>query len=552
MYLRHFGLTREPFHITPDPRFFYLSPSHKEAFAALIYGIRNRKGFLAVIGEVGLGKTTVLRTFLQQRGPQQHIKTVFIFNPNVTFKGLLHIMYDELGLEMPGSNPPRTMNADKEGHDQADELFELVHTLHMAIMQDYTAGSTVVLVIDEAQNMPVQTLEQLRMLSNLETATDKLLQIVLIGQPELEKTLNRPELRQLKQRIAIRSILRPLSKAQSRQYIQHRLHKAGAEDRRLFTRAALNTICRKANGTPRRINILCDNALITAFGYGKAKVTAPIVREVDADLAGRRFHPRRRWLGALALLLLVAAGGVWYVAPPLPPAVHHFWQQGRESLLALSGDTQASSAVATGPKAPPITTPNTGQAPLRPPSSIPRTIKEFRVAPNGTATANHIPSLEVGEAGKNTTVGLLPTPVATPSRKTLLHNSTRSDPAPKNGTVPAQSGELPPLDADGERLATTLDSNLPFYHRLSPVRQRVLIEMAHQTSLQGFASFQNMLQALRKEDFTEAARQMRFSHWHLRVGRPASELAAVMASGEEKELRQWLLRHGRDATREKP
>ena len=292
MYLSHFNLKREPFHITPDPYFFYLSPSHKEAFASMIYGLKNKKGFVAVIGEVGLGKTTVLRAFLEQYGQKTKIKTIFVFNSNVSFKGLLKIIYAELGYPLPGrgemwETSELLFQYAEEGPETSDEIFELVQHLHAHLIKEFEDKTNVILIIDEAQNMPVQTLENLRMLSNLETATDKLLQIFLIGQPELERTLNKKELRQLKQRIAIRAILKPLSEKESLDYIQHRLKKAGAEGTEIFTRAALKTIAKLAQGTPRKINILCDNALITGFGYGKSSINAKIIKEVNEDLEGR-------------------------------------------------------------------------------------------------------------------------------------------------------------------------------------------------------------------------------------------------------------------------
>ena len=187
MYLRHFNLERTPFHITPDPHFFYLSPSHKEAFASMIYGLKSKKGFVAVIGEVGLGKTTVLRTFLEQYGQNSKIKTVFVLNSNVSFKGLLKIIYAELGYASPQNESSRLKTyknkRDNDERSDSDDIFELVQQLHSLLIDEYRQGTNVILIIDEAQNMPVQTLESLRMLSNLETSTDKLLQIFLIGQP---------------------------------------------------------------------------------------------------------------------------------------------------------------------------------------------------------------------------------------------------------------------------------------------------------------------------------------------------------------------------------
>lgn len=545
MYLRHFGLKREPFHITPDPRFFYLSPTHKEAFGALIYGIRNRKGFLAVIGEVGLGKTTVLRTFLQHRGSKHNIKTVFIFNPNVTFKGLLHIIYDELGLERPHFGNDAASSGTPQMQTEADELFHLVHTLHMAIVQDYTEGSTVVLVIDEAQNMPVQTLEHLRMLSNLETATDKLLQIILIGQPELERTLNLPELRQLRHRIAIRCILRPLNRRQTKKYIQHRLVKAGLEKGSLFTKRALRFIYRKSQGTPRSINILCDNALITAYGYGKDKVTTRIVREVNKDLSGKSFRSNRTQIKyALPLFMGALALGLWFSKPYLPSS----WTQWTQNLTTFASIAPQKSSTETASR--PVKK-------AEPPKTVGQKIEQDaflhpRPSKKDPAKLPDVSAdLELGMQIHSSTTPL--------SGLYLTRQDTVADFSGNEGEIPQKGGQkingsqgndqnsvhnpdslYPPMDEQEAHLAIELADRFSFFTRLSHVRQRVLVEMAQQTSLQGFISFENMMKALHRQDFAEAARQMQHSHWRSRVGQAAAGLCQVMASGREQDMREWL------------
>ncbi len=287
MYLDFYGLSKEAFHITPDPEFLFLSPSHKEALGAMIYGVQQRKGFLAVTGEVGLGKTTVLRSFLEQLD-EARVKTVIVFNSNVSYQGLLKIIYRDLGLDAP-----------------TDDIFEMVNGLHQVLIEEYHAGRNVVLIIDEAQNMPVETLENLRMLSNLETSKDKLLQILLIGQPELESILDRRELRQLKQRLAVRGKLEPLSFSGSLAYIKYRVEKSGGRVEEIFTRGALLAIIKAAGGIPRKVNIICDNALITGYGYQQKPVTRKIVREVIGDLEGRELQGRFKW--AAIIIVLVAA-----------------------------------------------------------------------------------------------------------------------------------------------------------------------------------------------------------------------------------------------------
>ena len=232
MYLDFYHLNREPFRITPDPEFLYLSPSHKEALASIAYGVEQRKGIIAVTGEVGTGKTTILRSYLDKADPER-LKAVYVFNPNVSFPALLQTIFRELGIPS-GSG----------------EASGMVDRFHRYLIEEYKKDNTVVLFIDEAQNMPVETLENLRMLSNLESSADKLLQIVLCGQPELEQLLGRNELRQLKSRIAVRADISPLSRKESLEYIRHRLSMSSRKESDIFTRAALERIVRKAKGNP--------------------------------------------------------------------------------------------------------------------------------------------------------------------------------------------------------------------------------------------------------------------------------------------------------------
>jgi len=270
MYASYYKLKKEPFHITPDPEFLFLSPSHKEALGSIIYGVGHKKGFVQITGEVGVGKTTILRSYLEtvDRGG---LKIIYIFNSNVSYQCLLKTILREL--EIP---------------DLTDEVVEMVNQLHFRLIEEYKKGITVVLIIDEAQNMPVETLENIRMLSNLETSTDKLFQIIFSGQPEFEKKLERRELRQLKQRIAVKATILPLSEKESRDYILHRLTKVGSGTATLFTDGALRRIVKEAHGIPRLINILCENAFITAMGYREGRVTTKIAKEVIADFAGKR------------------------------------------------------------------------------------------------------------------------------------------------------------------------------------------------------------------------------------------------------------------------
>ena len=311
MYLNFFRLQAKPFNPTPDPEFLYLSPGHKQALGSIIYGVKAKKGFIAITGQVGLGKTTILRSFLAQVD-QTNLRTIYLLNPNLSFSRVLKTLLQELGQEPI----------------QGDEA-EIVEQLHMVLIEEYRKGKTVVLLIDEAQNMPVTTLEQLRMLSNLETPKDKLIQIVLLGQPELDALLDRHELRQVRQRIAVQAMIRPLSKEESLQYIQHRLDRAGGMGNKFFTNSALKLIVQEAKGIPRRLNILCDNALVTAFGYKKSSVTASIVKEVISDLTGRAYHTPLRWIPLAAGILALILALIWFM-----PLTDH-----------VSPDTPLSSSV---------------------------------------------------------------------------------------------------------------------------------------------------------------------------------------------------------------
>ncbi len=290
MYFNFFGLRTKPFNTTPDPDFLYLSPGHKQALGSMIYGIEEKKGFIAVTGQVGLGKTTILRSFLNQNH-QANQETVYLLNPNLSFTSLLKTLLRELGHDP------------LEGDDA-----EMLEQLHFVLIEKYREGRTVVLLIDEAQNMPVDTLENLRILSNLETPKDKLIQIVLLGQPELDILLDRYELRQLRQRIAVRAIIHPLSKPESFEYIRHRLDKAGGEGKKIFTNSALALIVQEAKGIPRRLNILCDNALVTAFGYNQALVTGKTAKEVIGDLTGRPAHSLWKLIPLIGLALILVLG----------------------------------------------------------------------------------------------------------------------------------------------------------------------------------------------------------------------------------------------------
>jgi general secretion pathway protein A len=231
-----------------------------------------------------------------EQANKQELKTIYILNPDVSFGGLLQSIFRELGI-IPN----------------ADDVPEMVHDLHLVLIDEYNQGHTVVLIIDEAQNLPIETLENLRMLSNLETNEDKLIQMVLVGQPEFEEKLNLKELRQLNQRIVLRARITPLSTKESVAYIQHRLSKAGHKDIDLFSKSALKHIIKHARGVPRILNILCGNALVTGFAYQEKQISAHIAKEVIADFEReKKMEPLILLLCALLITLIIVGIFVIY------------------------------------------------------------------------------------------------------------------------------------------------------------------------------------------------------------------------------------------------
>jgi general secretion pathway protein A len=292
MYTRFFGLSEKPFAITPDPRYLYLSERHAEALAHLLYGINESGGFIQLTGEVGTGKTTVVRTLLS-RVPH-HADVAVILNPRVTPVEFLLTICEELGIEIAAAD--------------RDSVKQMVDALNRRLLAAHAEGRRIIVIVDEAQNLSAEVLEQVRLLTNLETPTQKLLQIILIGQPELRELLDRTELRQLAQRITGRYHLEPLSREETQGYVRHRLRVAGAVDD-IFTPSALAEVHRLAGGIPRVINVSCDRALLGAYTQETRKVTAALVRRAAGEVYGRRFVAR--WLGwavGCALFIVVAGG----------------------------------------------------------------------------------------------------------------------------------------------------------------------------------------------------------------------------------------------------
>lgn len=267
MYLDFFGLREMPFNITPDPRYLYLSRHHREAFDHLVYGIRNRKGFIELTGEVGSGKTTLCRAVLTHLGDA--VETALILNPFLTATQLLRAVLEDFGVE------PR-------GRDK----LAYTRQLNQFLLDRNREGKNVALLIDEAQNLPPDLMEQVRLLSNLETDQHKLLQIVLAGQPELRDRLAAPELRQLRQRILVRFHLPPLDEADVAGYIQHRLTMAGAPADVVFEPHAVRRIHKHTGGVPRLINAVCDNALLAGYVLQTRTIDAGCVKKAIEQLEG--------------------------------------------------------------------------------------------------------------------------------------------------------------------------------------------------------------------------------------------------------------------------
>ncbi len=303
MYCDYFGFREKPFTITPNPRFIFISKNHREAFAHLLYGIDNHAGFVELTGEVGTGKTTVLRTLLSQLDDDSH-RIALIFNPALSPLELLRGINREYGLPW-------------EGLDRA----ELLDTLNRYLLAENRKGHTVALVIDEAQNLDPAALEQIRLISNLETETDKLIQIILAGQPELDALLKKPELRQLGQRVTVRYSLSSMDFEDTKAYIEHRIDIAGSRGTTLFSPAAIKRIYRATGGVPRLINIICDRALLVAYTEEHHTVSDRIAARAVTELRGkwRRLPPlsrsRKRVAAAGALLLAVAAAVGMIVMP---------------------------------------------------------------------------------------------------------------------------------------------------------------------------------------------------------------------------------------------
>ncbi|MBI3454183.1 MAG: AAA family ATPase [Candidatus Rokubacteria bacterium] len=342
MYTVYFGLREAPFSITPDPRYLYMSERHQEALAHLLHGSAEGGSVVQLTGEAGTGKTTLCRCFLEQLPPQ--VDVALILNPRLTARELLATVCDELDITSPAGTT---------------SLKELVDALYRYLLDAHARGRRTVLIIDEAQNLAPDVLEQIRLLTNLETAREKLLQVILIGQPELIGLLDRRKLRQFAQRVTARYHLLPLSLPETRAYTRHRLEVAG-QTRAMFTEGAIRHVYRFSKGIPRLINVICDRALLGAYARDRHHVDAATARRAALEVFGRTQKPRRRALVALAALgvLGTALAGAW-VAPGAG-----LWLRGPSKLAALLPDAPAPAPASITAALPPAEPRGVGGSPV--------------------------------------------------------------------------------------------------------------------------------------------------------------------------------------------
>jgi general secretion pathway protein A len=295
MYTKYYGLREKPFEISPDPKFLYLSENHKEALAHLIYAVTEGRGFTVITGEVGTGKTTLAQTLLSRL--DGNVQTAYLFNPTLKTDDFIQYILKDLGVQLYG----RTKG-------------DYLHKLHQYLLNAYQLNVKVILIIDEAQTLNPRLLEEVRLLTNLETSKKKLLQVILLGQPEFNRILDDPRFRQLNQRVSLRYHIQPLNKRETEEYIENRLRRAGASDPHFFSPRALKKIYRYSKGIPRLINTLCDHALLIGYANDQKEIGPSVIREAKRDLKGPSSWTRKWYLQiSVAILILLFVGFLFFV-----------------------------------------------------------------------------------------------------------------------------------------------------------------------------------------------------------------------------------------------
>ncbi len=424
MYHKYFGLEEAPFSIAVNPRYLFMSERHRDALAHLLYGVGVGGGFILLTGEVGTGKTTIIRCLLEQLPPKTDV--ALILNPALDAVQLLAVVCDELHIDY---------------QDQDRNLKELTDKLHRFLLENHQRGRNTVLLIDEAQHLQFEALEQIRLLTNLETNTRKLLQIILIGQPELKVMLARPELRQLSQRVTARYQLKPLTLDETAGYIRHRLQVAGLHaNQELFPPKVVQHIHKESQGIPRLINVLCDRILLGTYGQNKARVDMAMARQATLEVKGEddeRIAGSARWAwpAAAAVLLLTAAGALLW------------WQGQQADIASLAGDADPlPGEVAAGP----------GVVPASPvPASDP--------AP---ATPDPQPDIVAGIPARSADTAAAPAPVAPdagpdqdPDLTAVPALSTMPETAP---VLPAETGDQGPSSGAAADVTALLAEPVPW------------------------------------------------------------------------------------------
>ncbi|WP_321368654.1 AAA family ATPase [uncultured Desulfuromusa sp.] len=332
MYAEYFGLNEKPFSIAPDPRYLYMSKSHQEALAYLLYGLQTEGGFVLLTGEIGTGKTTVCKCMFEQAPAE--INFAFIINPKVTAQELLEAVCDELLIKRPDNGSKK----------------DLIDLINKHLLKTNEQGKKTVIVIDEAQNLTSDVLEQLRLLTNLETSRHKLLQIILLGQPELRDLIRKPELKQLSQRITARYHLGPLNQEDTTIYVLHRIHIAGGE-KTLFTDGAIRLIYKQTGGVPRLINLLCDRALLGAYTELEEQVTRRIIKQANKETFDLQSKSSKAWwLLAVTSLIVISIVGSLLITTEDKVSSKNLQETSSQEL----NPAELSPSIETPPPSPPL------------------------------------------------------------------------------------------------------------------------------------------------------------------------------------------------------